>query len=1155
MVYRVQDDSHSSFSAHRSSNDIVANARPYAMSAGSDRSMRDRAAPAVNRSSAINASYANTAPVASLAISSNTLPGSFPTIGNAPMVPAPYAAANNITTNTTPGAQSVGTSNSVADTLPGSFPAIGSDPTVPMPPAAALEVAANSEQLVVQHASAADNGHIVAQPEKFSTPGMDTTVPRAPVADIGGTVTGWLPVGWTGSIHGAKEANIMAANAHQEPRPGFGMDTTVTAPVVDVATAFCQRFKTLAHHFSVGRFHTDSPSSTKRAVLLYAREEPIGKARPFTMRRARHFAARRVLRRPGLVVYKRCAITSKLRVATAVHAGLRSDSWDFNRVNDMAAPAQQEIQVSLDVDMTDPAPLAAANGDMVTGWLPVEWSGSIHGANRAYAMAVNTFQEPHRGTSMSIHVAASIVNTSAIAPASRQRSNKRARHCAVGHIPTDSSAFAKRAMLIHARKGPGREARTLTIRRVRRFAARRDMWQLGFGEYKIYASTNTLRVANTIRAARRGGIMPLGNIRQRPIHQALSYAEVCIRWWLRANKSPGAGYVRSNVNVNHTPAQHEIQGSLDMNTAVPEAPTAIDSVVTGWLPVGWTGSVHGANGANVMAANAYHQEPRPDFGMGATVTAPVVDTADIATEFCQRFKSLARHFSVGRFHADSPSSTKRAVLLYAREEPIGKARPFTMRRARQFAARRVLRRSGLVVYKRCAITSKLRIATAVRAARRGSSQEVTSVNVVDTGWFTAGWTGATKGSSIVSTDRHIPGGRFYDNVGASSANVGWSPFGRPGASQVANSTNGVHAPIQQVIQGASGTSASIPAQPEYSNNDGAKVLLLSTAITPGISLTTATLATRFPVAAAPPNSTLMGLAPTAFNSPAVTPPSSATLPVASTPPAASTPPVVAIPPAAATPSAAALSIVNNSERPSSQDDCSTNIGHATAQPESLRTPGMDAADSAPPTVALSITDNIKHTAAQNASGINTGHTSTQQVAQLTLEMGTMALAPPTVANNDSPSNERPVGQDAGGADIGHGSELSLSKLTLDMGTMALAPPTVANSDSSSNERPAGRDAGGADTGHGSEPSLAQLTLDMGTMALAPPTADIDGTVTRTTTTPAAAPPTTTLPAANSAPATPAPAATSPPATPPLGPASTHIWQRKNKGRPKASDYM
>ncbi|KAJ2818243.1 hypothetical protein FBU31_005948, partial [Coemansia sp. 'formosensis'] len=349
MVYRVHGDSHSSFSAHRSSNDIVANAQPYVMSAGSDRSMWTRAAPAVNRSAAINASSANTAPVVSLAISSNTLPGTFPTIGNAPMVPAPHAAANNITAHPASGAQSVGTSNSVADTLPGSFPAIG----------------------------------------------MGTTAPRAPATDIGGTVTGWFPVGWTGSIHGANWATDIHANTQQEPCLAFGMGVTATAPVVDAAaitTEFCRRFKTLARHFSVGRIRTDSPSSTKRVVRICTRKVPIGKARPFTVRRARHFAARRVLRRPGLVVYKRCAITSKLRIATAVRAARRGSSQNVtsanvvatgrfpfgcsgasqvaNSTNSVHAPMQQVIQGASGMSASVPAQLTSATSDSAKVLLP-----------------------------------------------------------------------------------------------------------------------------------------------------------------------------------------------------------------------------------------------------------------------------------------------------------------------------------------------------------------------------------------------------------------------------------------------------------------------------------------------------------------------------------------------------------------------------------------------------------------------------------------------------------------------------------------------------------------------------------------------------------------------------------------------------------------
>ncbi|KAJ2834896.1 hypothetical protein GGI24_000183 [Coemansia furcata] len=349
MVYRAHGDSHSSFSAQRGPNDIVANARPYAMSAGSDRSMWTHAAPAVNRSAVINASSANSTPVASLAISSNTLPGTFPAIGNAPMAPAPHAAANNITTHPTSGAQSVGTSNSVTDTPPGSFPAIG----------------------------------------------MDTTVPRVPAIDISTTVTGWLPVGWTGSIHGAGGTNVMAANTHQEPRLAFAMGVTVTAPVVDAAaitTEFCRRFKTLARHFSVGRIRTDSPSSTKRVVRICTRKEPIGKVHPFTMRRARHFAARRVLRRPGLVVYKRCAITFKLRIATTAHAARRGSSQDVTSVNIIATgrfpfgcsgasqvansansvhvPMQQVIQGASGMSASVPAQLTSATSDSAKVLLP-----------------------------------------------------------------------------------------------------------------------------------------------------------------------------------------------------------------------------------------------------------------------------------------------------------------------------------------------------------------------------------------------------------------------------------------------------------------------------------------------------------------------------------------------------------------------------------------------------------------------------------------------------------------------------------------------------------------------------------------------------------------------------------------------------------------
>ncbi|KAJ2811134.1 hypothetical protein H4S07_002255, partial [Coemansia furcata] len=288
------------------------------------------------------------------------------------------------------------------------------------------------------------------------------------------------------------------------------------------------------------------------------------------------------------------------------------------------------------------------------------------------------------------------------------------------------------------------------------------------------------------------------------------------------NSERPAGQDVSDTDKTHTPAQPETFSTPGMDSTVSKAPAAdIGGTVTGWLPVGWTGSIHGANWANDIHANT-QQESRPAFGMDTTATAPVVDAATITTAFCQRFKILAHHFSVGRIRTDTTSSTKRVVRICLRKEPFGKARPFTLRRARHFAARRVLRRSGLVVYKRCAITSKLRIATTARAARRGISQDVDSANGFTIGWFPAGWTGAIQGISGTNVDCRLPFGWSYGNVGA---NVDWFHFSRPGASQVANSANGVHTPTQQVIQGSSGMSASVPAQPTSATSDSAKVLL------------------------------------------------------------------------------------------------------------------------------------------------------------------------------------------------------------------------------------------------------------------------------------------------------------------------------------------
>ncbi|KAJ2832381.1 hypothetical protein GGI24_001256 [Coemansia furcata] len=402
------------------------------------------------------------------------------------------------------------------------------------------------------------------------------------------------------------------------------------------------------------------------------------------------------------------------------------------------------------------------------------------------------------------------------------------------------------------------------------------------------------------------------------------------------NSERPAGQDVSDTDNAQTPAQPETFSTPSMDATVPRAPAAdIGGTVTGWLPVGWTGSIHGANGTDVMATNA-HQEPCPTFGTDTTVTAPVVNPADIVTEFCQRFKTLAHYFSVGRIHTNSPSSTKRVVRICTRKEPIGKARPFTVRRACHFAARRVLRRPGLVVYKRYAITSKLRVATAARAARRGDSQDIDSVNAmaapeqqeiqgslgksaaapeqidgtikdIATGWSSADWTGATQGSSGANVGPCLPAGWSYGDAGAGSANIRGFPFGCSGTSQVANSTNSMHMPTQQVIQGSSGMSASVPAQPTSATSDSAKVLLPGTATTPGISLRPPTPATSFSAAAAPPNSSPTGLALTAFTPPAAAiPPVAATPPVASTPPLASTPPPAATPPAASIPPVASI---------------------------------------------------------------------------------------------------------------------------------------------------------------------------------------------------------------------------------------------------------
>ncbi|KAJ2833718.1 hypothetical protein GGI24_000721, partial [Coemansia furcata] len=279
--------------------------------------------------------------------------------------------------------QLVASSKPRVDTLPKALSAPVKNTKVSMVPAAALDVAANSKRSMGYDPSSADIRHTSEQPDTPSTPGTDTSVPEVSTATKDSIAN---------SERTADRDKGSADDAHTpaalEMPSALGMGMTVP----DIPATANSKHNAVQNAIGVNTSHTHMQQvaqgsfgmcPTVPTLPTVTNNDSTRDERPV----GQDAGGADTVHTPGMdtMVSKIPAVALNVAVNSE-----RPSSQDVSDTDNAQTPAQLETFSTPGMDSTvSKAPVADISGT-VTGWLPVGWTGSIHGitwANDIHAKA------------------------------------------------------------------------------------------------------------------------------------------------------------------------------------------------------------------------------------------------------------------------------------------------------------------------------------------------------------------------------------------------------------------------------------------------------------------------------------------------------------------------------------------------------------------------------------------------------------------------------------------------------------------------------------------------------------------------------------------------------------------------------------------------